>query len=70
MTEYKDALTLYEELVATGVSEDSARIQAHQIGNVTNLLVDMKKDMSWMRIIGAAMTVAFFMWFFHVVKIN
>ena len=65
--EYKDTLTLYEELVASGVSEDSAKIQAHQLGGVTdcmgefsNTLKEIQKDMSWMRIIGAAMAVAFF----------
>lgn len=64
---YKDTLTLYEELIATGVSETSAKIQAHQLGAVTdcldvisNTLKEIQKDMSWMRLIGAAMTVAFF----------
>lgn len=72
--EYKDTLTLYEELIAAGVPETSAKIQAHQLGGVTdcmgefsntlnefsNILNEIQKDMSWMRIIGAAMTVAFF----------
>jgi hypothetical protein len=57
---HKDTLTLYEELVASGISDTQAKIQAHQLGGVTDCLEEIKKDMWWMRAIGAAMTVAFF----------
>lgn len=33
---YKDTLTIYEELVATGVPESQAKIQAHQMGAAGN----------------------------------
>lgn len=63
---YKDTLTLFEELVATGVPEAQAKIQAHQLGGVTdefgkirNVLERIEKDLFWMRIIGGAMTFAF-----------
>lgn len=67
----KDTLTLYEELVATGISDAQAKIQAHQMGamgdhlgnaiNGLNTRLDkIEMDMFWMRIIGGAMTVAFF----------
>lgn len=35
---HKDTLTLYEELVATGISDAQARIQAHQLGGVSDFL--------------------------------
>lgn len=35
---YKDTLTLYEELTASGVPEDQAKIQAHQIGSLGDCL--------------------------------
>lgn len=63
---YKDTLTLYEELVAKGVPEEQAKIQAHQLGGVseamdrqTDVLQEIKKDLFWMRIIGGAMIVTF-----------
>lgn len=34
----KDTLTLYEELVATGVPDDQAKIQAHQLGGIASML--------------------------------
>ena len=66
MSTYKDTLTLYEELVASGVPDAQAKIQAHQLGGIndamdrqTDILEDIKKDLFWMRIIGGAMIVAF-----------
>jgi len=77
MSTYKDTLTLYEELVASGVSEGQAKVQAHQLGSVGDYMgnainnmnakfveMDRKlekidKDLIWMRVIGAAMIVAF-----------
>ena len=59
MSQHKDTLTLYEELVASGVPDEQAKIQAHQLGGVTDILEDIKKDLFWMRIIGGAMIVAF-----------
>jgi hypothetical protein len=56
---YKDSLTLYNELIATGISESQAQIQAQQLGGVTDLLVKIEKDLSWMRIIGAGMVAAY-----------
>ncbi len=76
--QYKDTLQLFDELVATGVPDAQARIQAQQLGSMGNYIGDVissvnekldkleidlseiRKDLSWMRIIGAAMTVAFF----------
>lgn len=31
---YKDTLTLYEELIASGKSDNEAKIQAHQLGDL------------------------------------
>ena len=92
MSTYKDTLTLYEELVASGVPDEQAKVQAHQLGAVSTYVgdaihqmndrmnikfnemdermdnkfneVDRKldkidKDLIWMRVIGAAMIVAF-----------
>jgi len=77
MSTYKDTLTLYEELVASGVPEGQAKVQAHQLGSVGDYMgnainnmnakfveMDRKlekidKDLIWMRVIGAAMIVAF-----------
>ncbi len=65
--EIKDSLTLYNELKACGVPEDQAQVQASQLGGVKDVVVGIKeiitkieKDLLWMRIIGAAMTVTFF----------
>ena len=33
---YKDTLTLYEELVATGIPDSQAKIMAHQQGGVVD----------------------------------
>lgn len=33
---YKDTLTLYEELVATGIPDSQAKIMAHQQGEVVS----------------------------------
>lgn len=37
---YKDTLTLYKELVASGVPAHSAEIQAHQLGAMSDYLGD------------------------------
>ncbi len=37
---YKDTLTLYEELVSSGVPVASAKIQAHQMGAMSDYLGD------------------------------
>ncbi len=76
--EIKDTLTLYNEFKASGMPEEQAQIQAHQLGALSNTLeqsmitlrsemfeiktwlTKIDKDMHWMRIIGAAMTVTFF----------
>ena len=34
MSTYKDTLTLYEELVASGVPDEQAKVQAHQLGSM------------------------------------
>lgn len=75
---YKDTLTLYEEQVANGVSNEQAKIIAHQLGSVgdnfsnaikninENLIkldkdiIKLDKDMFWIRMVGSAMTLAFF----------
>jgi hypothetical protein len=64
---YRDTLQLYDELIAAGIPEAQARAQAKQLGEVAmeqngmlNVLEKIEKDMYWMRIIGAAMTVTFF----------
>ena len=70
MSNYKDTLTLYEELVASGVPDDQAKVQAHQLGGIGTYVGDaisevnrklekIDKDLIWMRVIGAAMIVAF-----------
>jgi hypothetical protein len=56
---YKDTLTLYNELIATGIPEAQAQIQAKQNGDVTDILVKIEKDLSWMRVIGAGMVAAY-----------
>ena len=35
---YKDTLTLYEELVATGIPDSQAKIMAHQQGAVIDVM--------------------------------
>ncbi len=68
---YKDTLKLFDELVASGVPESQARIQAQQLGGMSDYLGEMTSkfdkrldkidtDLMWMRVIGAAMIVAFF----------
>lgn len=63
----KDTLTLYKELLSTGVPEDQAEIQAHQLGsfhdfagNITTLVEKIEKDLFWMRLIGGGMIIACF----------
>lgn len=63
---YKDTLELFDELVAAGTPESQARAQARQLGEAGNVLDTMNakldkidKDLIWMRVIGAAMTIAF-----------
>jgi hypothetical protein len=80
--QYKDTLTLYDELIKGGASESQARVQAHQLGAMGDLfqvelrnisqsldnglkelgskIDSIEKDMFWMRLIGASMTIAFF----------
>lgn len=66
----KDTLTLYEDLINTGVPEEQAKIQAHQLGSlgdeVNNTckeikvhLIKIEKDMYWMRVIGASLVLCF-----------
>ena len=57
---YKDTLELFDELVATGVSQDQARIQAKQLGGIGNILERIEKDLFWMRIVGGGMIIACF----------
>jgi hypothetical protein len=63
---YKDTLELYDELMAGGCTETQARVQAKQLGSIGTVLDSMNtkldkidKDLVWMRVIGAAMTLAF-----------
>ena len=56
----KDTLTLYEDLVASGIPDAQAKIQAHQLGGVTDVLEEIKKDLFWMRVIGGGMVIACF----------
>ena len=67
---YKDTLKLYDELLAGGCTEVQARTQANQLGGMGEFLDDvrkdfdeqmggLKKDLQWMRLIGAAMIVTF-----------
>jgi hypothetical protein len=57
---YKGTLEIYDELIAGGCTEAQARVQANQLGTTSSLLERIEKDLYWMRIIGGAMTVAFF----------
>ena len=66
MSNYKDTLTLYDELIEAGTPEAQARAQAKQLGEIGTVLDAMNvkldkidKDLIWMRVIGAAMIVAF-----------
>jgi hypothetical protein len=66
MSAYKDTLTLYDELIEAGTPEAQARAQAKQLGEIGTVLDSMNvkldkidKDLIWMRVIGAAMIVAF-----------
>lgn len=56
---YKDTLKLYDELIAGGCSETEARAQAQQLGEVTNIIEKIERDLYWLRIIGGAMALAF-----------
>jgi hypothetical protein len=56
----KDSLTLYKELLATGIPDNQAEIQAHQLGGVTDILERIEKDLFWMRVIGGGMIIACF----------
>lgn len=44
---YKDTLTLYEELVATGIPDAQAKIQAHQQGNLADEIGGVKDMIKW-----------------------
>ena len=46
MSTYKDTLTLYEELVASGVPEGQAKVQAHQFGSVGDYMGNAINDMN------------------------
>lgn len=41
----KDSLTLYEELIAAGVSDAQAKVQAHQLGSVNDGFIELKEIM-------------------------
>ncbi len=71
---YKDTLTLYDELVATGTPSEQAKIMAHQQGALSDemggrynelnakldhSIQDLRKDLFWMRSIGAGMVAAY-----------
>jgi hypothetical protein len=56
----KDTLSLYDELLAGGCTEAQARVQAHQLGDVSDVTKDIKNELLWLRIIGGAMTLSFF----------
>jgi hypothetical protein len=56
----KNTLTLYKELIASGVPENQAEVQAQQLGGVTDILERIEKDLFWMRLIGGGMIVACF----------
>ncbi len=63
---YKNALTLYNELIATGIPEAQAQIQAQQqgdlveeMGSIDKTLKQIEKDLFWMRSIGAGMIAAY-----------
>lgn len=78
--QYKDTLTMYEELISTGMPEGQAKVAAHQWGEMGDTLgnaiygiredlkelkndvktqfIELKKDMFWVRIIGAALFAA------------
>lgn len=51
----KDSLTLYDELIASGVPENQARVQAKQLGGVKDVVDNIEKDLFYLRLIGAAM---------------
>jgi len=62
---YKDTLTLYEELVSTGTPEAQAKITAHQMGDLGDIMMEIRKDLMWMRIIGIGMITLFAANFFR-----
>lgn len=66
---YKDTLTLYEELVSTGIPDSQAKILAHQQGGIidemnsigTRLEIKLTRidsSMDWIKGIGATLAVA------------
>jgi flagellar biosynthesis/type III secretory pathway protein FliH len=72
---YKDALTLYEELVATGTEEGQAKAMAHQMSSLSDEMggrynelsarLDKRLDsidsnLKWMMIVGGVMAASFF----------
>ncbi len=83
---YKDTLRLFDELVAGGATESSARANATQLGSfgeflddfkssneksfreIDNTLLSIKKDLLWMRIIGAGLILIFSANLLQVVK--
>ncbi len=55
----KDTLTLYDELLAGGCTESQARIQARQLGDMSDVVKDVRQELKWLRIIGTAMATIF-----------
>jgi hypothetical protein len=55
----KDTLSLYNELLAGGCTETQAQIQAKQLGDVSDVMKEIKSELLWLRLIGGAMTIAF-----------
>ncbi|HYT43783.1 MAG TPA: hypothetical protein VEP90_15700 [Methylomirabilota bacterium] len=84
--QYKDTLKLYDELLAGGATESSARANATQLGafgeflddfkssndksfrEIESTLTGIKKDLLWMRIIGAGLILIFSANLFHVAR--
>jgi hypothetical protein len=72
---YKDALTLYEELLASGTDEGQAKAMAHQMSSLADEMggrynelsarLDKRLDsidsnLKWMMIVGGVMAASFF----------
>lgn len=61
----KNTLKLYEELRATGISDEQAKVQAYQLGDVRDLSSEIREelrrlhsDMNWIKLIGASLIAA------------
>ena len=55
----KDTLTLYDELIAGGCTESQARVQARQLGDMSDVAKDMLTELKWLKVIGLFMIGAF-----------